>query len=346
MKRCALDWLACPACGEGDLVLTETVSTERASFHGHWRSDEQVAGRGTRSLAEVMEGKLTCLGCKAEYAITGGVPRMLPPGVDPGPGTGHRWTEFSQAVPEFEANFLDIAAPLAAGDFTGKLVLDAGAGFGRHAFFAARYGAEVIALDSSSEAVASAFQNLHSNVRAHVIQGDISRPPLRRNIFDLVYSFGVLHHVDDSRATFGVLTELVRSGGRLSVWAYGPRQGLTRIITGALRGATSQMSPDQLHSVSRGISSGLRLFSHTPYRWLGPVPVLGGVLSHLPVHDHHRWPFDVVVADVYDRLRIPVTGYFPGEEIERWYAEGGFADIQVTRRVRNTESFRGTGVRR
>ncbi len=297
-------------------------------------------------MTEVIEGTLTCRGCSAQYAIAGGVPRMLPVGVASGPGTGHRWTEFAEAVPQYEANFLDIAAPLVPADFTGRLVLDAGAGFGRHAFFAARYGADVVALDSSSEAVASAYQNLRSNVRAHVIQGDITRPPLRRNIFDLVYSFGVLHHLENARATFGILTELVRPGGRLSIWAYGPRQGLTRIVSGALRGATAQMSADQLHLVSRGISSGLRVFSHTPYRWLGPVPVVGGILSHLPVHDHHQWPFDVVVADVYDRLRIPVTGYFPGEEIERWYAEGGFADIHVSRRVRNTESFRGLGVRR
>jgi len=106
------------------------------------------------------------------------------------------------------------------------------------------------------------------------------------------------------------------------------------------------MSPDQLHGFSRAIASGLRLFSHTPYAVLRRVPVVKGVVSHLPVHDHYRWPFDVVVADVFDRLRVPVTGYFTGEEIERWYAEAGYADIQVSRRVRNNESFCSTGVRR
>ncbi|MFZ9888859.1 MAG: methyltransferase domain-containing protein, partial [Myxococcota bacterium] len=35
-------------------------------------------------------------------------------------------------------------------------MLDAGCGFGRHAFYAARWGAEVLAIDSSAEAVASA----------------------------------------------------------------------------------------------------------------------------------------------------------------------------------------------
>ena len=61
---------------------------------------------------------------------------------------------------------------------------------------------------------------------------------------------------------------------------------------------------------------------------------------------HSQWPFETVVADVYDRLRVPVTGYFTGEELENWYAEAGYADIRVTRRVKNTESFRGSGVRR
>jgi SAM-dependent methyltransferase len=346
MKLRVLEWLACPACGEGSLDLAITRSEERTAWNGHWEPDEDVPGRGRASITEVIAGTLRCRGCTATYPIVDGIPRMLPPGAEAGPSTGHRWTEFDQAVPEYEENFRDLSDPLGPDDFMGKLVLDAGCGFGRHAFFAARYGAEVVAMDSSAEAVASAASNLQNAMRAHVIQGDIDRPPLKRGLFDIVYSYGVLHHVDDPKATFASLHELVKHGGRLSVWAYGPRQGLTRIVTGALRGATSQMEPDQLHRFSQLIASGLRVFSHTPHRFLGNVPVAGRVVNHLPVHDHSRWPFDVVVADVYDRLRVPVTHYFTGEQLETWLADGGYADIRVTRRVRNTESFRATGVRR
>jgi SAM-dependent methyltransferase len=294
----------------------------------------------------VIEATLRCRGCQATYPIHDGVPRMMPSGSASGPGTGHRWTQFSEAVPEYEESFRDFASPLGPDDFIGKLVLDAGAGFGRHAFSAARWGAEVVALDSSEEAVASAAKNLAGRARAHVVLGDVMRPPFRRGVFDLVYCFGVLHHLADPRAAFRGLGELVRPGGRLSTWTYGPRQGLTAVAIGALRGATAQLGTDRLHLASRAIATGLRVFSHTPNRFLGGVPLLGGVLRHLPVHDHHRWPYDVVVADVFDRLRIPVTHTFTGEEIERWFVEAGYADIQVSRRVRNTESFRGTGVRR
>lgn len=346
MKRRLLDWLACPACGEPALALDARKVEYVPVYAGHWEPGEVVPGLRDGKIEEIVEGSLRCPACAATYPITEGIPRMLTAGSEAGVATGHTWTQFQRAVPEFEKNFLDIASPLAPGDFTGKLVLDAGCGFGRHALFAARYGAEVVAIDNSADAVASCKENLGGAVRAHVIQGDVERPPLRRGAFELVFSYGVLHHVRDAQAAFRTLGELVAPGGRLSIWVYGPRQGTMRVATGALRGAAAAMTAEQLHQFSKVVASGLRAFSHTPYRFLSPVPPFGWVLSHLPVHDHHRWPFDVVVADIYDRLRVPVTGYYTGEELERWYAEAGYADIQVTRRVANTESFRGLGTRR
>jgi SAM-dependent methyltransferase len=231
-------------------------------------------------------------------------------------------------------------------DFLGRLVLDAGCGFGRHAFFAGRYGAEVVAMDSSADAVTAAFRNTSSANRVHVVQADVYRPPFREDCFDLVYSFGVLHHLERPVEAFRVFGEVVRAGGRVSVWVYGPRQGLTLAASQMLRGVTTTMDASSLESLSAGIARGLRVFSHTPYRFLRHVPVAGGVVSHLPVHDHHQWPFDVVVADVFDRLRFPVHRWFKGEDLERMYADDGYADVVVTRRVRNNETFRATGVRR
>ena len=106
------------------------------------------------------------------------------------------------------------------------------------------------------------------------------------------------------------------------------------------------MSNEQLHAFSKGIARGLRVFSHTPYRVLQHTPILKSVVNHLPGHDHHKWPFDVVVADIYDRLRVPVVSYITGETLERWFVDEGYSDIRVKRRVRNSESFRGTGTRR
>jgi SAM-dependent methyltransferase len=341
MKRSLVRLLACPACGHPDLQLRAVRTERRADWTG-----VRTTEVGDSALVDVLEGALECVECHVAYPIRDGVPRMMPPDEPAGPATGHRWTEFDDAVPEYEQNFRELCEPLGPTDFVGRVVLAAGCGFGRHAFFAARYGAEVVALDSSAEAVASAAKNLSASSLAHVVQGDIARPPLRRDVFDIVYSFGVLHHVVSARRAFASLRECVRPGGRLLVWVYGPRQGLIRIVTGALRGATAEMRPEHLYRFSQALALGVRTFSHAPYRVLRRAPGMHGVVTHLPLHDHARWPFGIVVADVYDRLRVPVTGYFTGEELEKWYAEAGFADIDVLRRVRNTESFRGSGVRR
>lgn len=346
MQLKLLQWLACPACGDGSFSVDVTAQDRVPVWSGHREPGEDLPGLERDRVRVVREGTLFCQDCGARFPVREGIPRLLPPGGPAGPSTGHRLTEFEGAVPEYEENFLDLIQPVSPADFVGRLVLDAGCGFGRHAWYAARYGAEVVAMDSSEEAVASAARNLRECFRAHVIQGDVHRPPLRKGVFDLVYCLGVLHHVEKATVAFRALDELVKPTGRLSVWVYGPRQGLTRIATGALHGATSEMSPAQLRRFSQVLAGVLRVVSHTPHRALGKIPILSDIVTHLPVHDHSRWPFETVVADIYDRLRVPVTDYFMGEEIERWYADAGYADIRVSRRVRNTESFRATGVRR
>ncbi len=294
----------------------------------------------------ILEGALTCDGCGVVYPIRDGVPRMMGPDQSAGPSTRHRLTGVDTAVPEWEENFLDLASPLGPADFLGKLVLDAGCGFGRHTYFAARYGADVVAMDSSPDAIESTRRNTAELNRVHVIEGDVYRPPLREEIFDLTYAFGVLHHLDDPETAFRVLSRTIRPGGRLSLFVYGPRQGITLHANNAIRGVTADLAPKQLERLSRIIASGLRVFSHTPYRLLQYTPVARSIVSHLPVHDHHKWPFGVVVADVYDRLRIPVKHWFTGEQLETWLAAEGYADVKVSRRVRNNETFRATGLRR
>jgi SAM-dependent methyltransferase len=349
VKYRLLQWLCCPACGATNLTANATQTEERPLTSARLDSASQPP-RGMdpvrRTETEILTGSLQCDSCAAAYAIRDGIPRMLATESEEGPTTAHRFTTFDTAQPAWEESFLDYAAPLEPKDFLGRVVLDAGCGYGRHAWFAARYGAEVIAMDSSADAVASAAANTRELGDVHVVQGDLFRPPVRDEAFDVVYCFGVLHHLEQPELAITALGERLRSGGRLALWVYGHRQGATLVINNALRGATSGMEPDQLHKLCRVIATGLRLFSHTPYVLLNGVPVAREVVSHLPVHEHHKWPYDVVVADVFDRLRIPVHHWFSREQLELLLTNEGYANVQVTRRIRNNETFRVLGTRR
>jgi SAM-dependent methyltransferase len=98
----------------------------------------------------------------------------------------------------------------------GDLVLDAGAGFGRHAFELARRGADVVALDYATDEVVATRAVFGAMVEANeiaetryvgVLRGDATRIPFTDGSFDRVITSEVLEHVQDD---VGALTEFVR----------------------------------------------------------------------------------------------------------------------------------------
>ena len=104
----------------------------------------------------------------------------------------------------------------------GDLVLDAGAGFGRHAFELARLGANVVALDYSADEVVTTRGTFGAMVEAGEIpearyvgalQGDATRLPFDDGSFDRVITSEVLEHIQDDVAAIGELVRVLRPGG-------------------------------------------------------------------------------------------------------------------------------------
>jgi len=327
---------------------------------------------------EIVEGALRCRKCGAAYPIIDHIPRMLPddlagemralnrdfftrhPGLLSGSASSGRdsesardlkrtlrsfsfqWNTFGDMYGFWEENFLDYVSPLTPEFFPGKLGLDAGCGFGRHLHYAARYGAEMVGLDLS-EAVLAAYRNNRDNRRAHIVQGDIYRPPFARGTFDFVYSIGVLHHLPDPERGFRSLAPYVTPGGTLFAWIYGPRRGVSEAVTRVLRRFTTRMDYRLLYALCATIATGLRVFSHYPYRALSKIPSLSWLAEKLPLHDHARYPLKVVVADAFDRLSVPLVRYYTDEDLRGWLDAAGLVDGQVVRRFRNNESWRVLG---
>ena len=355
MKIRLLQYLACPACQEADFALEIKKKGAKTVFHSHFRDLE----RGLDGLSfdereeeDIEEGALHCNHCGQNYPILNGIPRMIVDkdleGSASKTQSGHRFTRFdaTQDLSVWEQHFSELNEPLKKEDFIGTTVLDLGCGYGRHSYFAARYGAEVIAIDCSEDAVLATKENTKGLKHVHVIQADGANLPLKEQSIDRGYCFGVLHHVENSKEILSSINRVICSGGSLSIWVYGPRQGITLMVNNALRGITTNMKHEDLLNLSQNIARGLRVVSHTPYLVLHKVPIVKFVVSHLPVHDHYRWPFDVVVADVYDRLKFPIYSWFKKEELERWYMDNGYLRFNARRIVRNNETFSAFGVKR
>jgi SAM-dependent methyltransferase len=112
--------------------------------------------------------------------------------------------------------------------FQGKRVLDAGSGNGRWTIGLLRLGCEVLAVDAS----AHALERLEESVDQLVPEGrnrletrpvdllDIP-PDLADQRFDLVFSFGVLHHTGATRAALRNIAALGADDGVLFLYLYG-----------------------------------------------------------------------------------------------------------------------------
>ena len=104
----------------------------------------------------------------------------------------------------------------------GDLVLDAGAGFGRHAYEVARLGANVVALHYAADEVVTTRNTFGAMVAAGeipeeryvgVLRGDATRLPFDDGAFDRVITSEVLEHIQDDVSAIGELVRVLRPGG-------------------------------------------------------------------------------------------------------------------------------------
>ncbi len=104
----------------------------------------------------------------------------------------------------------------------GDLVLDAGAGFGRHCFEVARRGGRVVALDYAADEVVGTRATLGGMLDAGeiavenyvgVLRGDATRLPFLDDTFDHVITSEVLEHIQDDVGAIAEMVRVLKPGG-------------------------------------------------------------------------------------------------------------------------------------
>jgi uncharacterized protein YbaR (Trm112 family)/ubiquinone/menaquinone biosynthesis C-methylase UbiE len=325
MKHRLVNLLACPECHQ---ALTLAVSHEEGD--------------------EIIEGNLTCTGCKREYPVRGGIPRFVGQVNSEQEKTaeafGWQWTHFTQMHDTFKTQFLDWIFPIPETFFKDKVVLDAGCGIGRHMYYAAEFGArEIIGLDIS-DAAETCYHNLaKTNPRAHVVQADLTKPPFAPNTFDFVYSIGVLHHTPEPEVGFHALVKTVKRGGTMFAWVYGhENNGIIHYFIDPLRKNVTRYMP---YTMLRIFSFILAVILHALVKLIyRPLNMLG--VKFLPYNDYFYqlsgFNFNTNYTIVFDHLVAPTAFYLKRDEFEAWFKQAQLNNIEIS--WRNKNSWRGRGV--
>jgi 2-polyprenyl-6-hydroxyphenyl methylase/3-demethylubiquinone-9 3-methyltransferase len=143
---------------------------------------------------------------------------------------GSNWRDFIELVDErrIGAAVASLAGPLGTTDLTGRSFLDVGCGSGLFSLAAHRMGARVHSFDYDAESVAATLE-LRERFGANgsgggwtVTPGSILDEEASTALgrFDIVYSWGVLHHTGDLWRALDITARLVTPGGLLFISIY------------------------------------------------------------------------------------------------------------------------------
>lgn len=243
---------------------------------------------------------------------------------------GYQWTVFGRMTEEFREDFLTYIAPVPPEFFREKRGLDAGCGFGRHLYHAARFGARVVGLEFS-RAIVRARELTDGVDGVRLVQGDLQRPPFRAASFDFVYSIGVLHHLPDPEAGFRALLPLVRPGGAIFVWVYSKSRAMTNALLEVVRKLTARLPFPLVRALSIAGAlvdwCGFIAPYHLARRVLGPA-IDRFVFPRVRLYA--RYPFQVVYADWFDRLAAPVRNYYDAADLAGWAERAGLVNVRIS----------------
>jgi len=215
---------------------------------------------------------------------------------------------------------------------SGDRLLDLGCGFGRHAFQAARLGAEVVAFDAGADEVRKVMDTFGAmavdgdldleTTRVGSVQGNALALPFEDDSFDRVIASEVLEHIPEDDVAMAELTRVLRPGGTMAVTV--PRCG-PEFVNWALSDEYHDVPGGhvriyrQRQLVERLEATGLRATGshhahglHAPYWWLrclvGPTND-----RHPAVSTYHRllvWDIEKApkLTRYADRMLNPLVG--------------------------------------
>jgi 2-polyprenyl-6-hydroxyphenyl methylase/3-demethylubiquinone-9 3-methyltransferase len=141
---------------------------------------------------------------------------------------GKNWQNFSGKIDELRIQeaMKSLTGMLEAVSLQGKLFMDVGCGSGLFSLAARRLGAQVHSFDFDPDSVACTahlknrfFQN---DTSWHIEQGDILNEAYIQSMgqFDVVYSWGVLHHTGNMHKALHNVDRLVKRNGFLYLAIY------------------------------------------------------------------------------------------------------------------------------
>jgi SAM-dependent methyltransferase len=233
---------------------------------------------------------------------------------------GYEWNAYAEILPEHEEQFRRWTASLSPDDWRGKHFLDVGCGMGRNSYWPLKYGAAGgVAVDIDERSLERARCNLEAFPTMTVTRASVYELPFEDR-FDLVFSIGVIHHLEHPDRALEKMVRAVKPGGRVLIWVYGRENNgwLVTVLNPLRRMLFSRLPIGLTHHLS-----------------LYPAAVIW-VLLRLGVRPIEysrliaKFDFPHLRAIVFDQMLPHIAHYWPRETVASMMAAAGLEDIRLT----------------
>jgi 2-polyprenyl-3-methyl-5-hydroxy-6-metoxy-1,4-benzoquinol methylase len=240
---------------------------------------------------------------------------------------GKNWQEF---LKKLTAEKLDIAkgslVEFLGRDIKGKTFIDVGCGSGIFSLAAVKLGAKVTSIDVDDNSLACATflkQKYAKNADWKIMKASaLDKDLARLGKFDIIYSWGVLHHTGDMKAALRNVSRIVKKSGKVYIAIYNNNE--KHVFEGTSKSWTKIK---RIYNKSPASIKRVIYLGYTAYLLTGITATLHNPVKYVKNYQTVRG-MDFF-TDVKDWIGGYPYEYASADEIVKFFSKLGFKAIKV-----------------
>jgi len=232
---------------------------------------------------------------------------------------GYEWDTYADICQDYEEQFRRWTTGLPESAWKGCNFLDVGCGMGRNSVWPMRYGASSgAAIDLDEKSLSQARRNLKQYPSVTVRRLSVYDIDYADD-FDIVYSIGVLHHLQDPQLALSKMVQSAKPGGSVLIWVYGleNNEWIVRWLDPLRKALFSKLPIHFVHALSIMPSALL---------WL----LLRLGLSRIEYFRFvRRFSFAHLRSIVFDQMLPNIANYWSRAQVEQLMQGAALKDVRL-----------------